>query len=104
MEIEGINKEAFYEQRREQILKGNYALSEVIIPNTGDETEDSIPSCNMRLKNVNMEQVAKLYIALKGQLKYMEEKYPLACLIAKTAYSIENMGSFEINCKENDED
>lgn len=88
IEINGIDKKGYYEQRREDVLKnGKYAKAEIII-----EKNSQMPLSNIELNKCGPIEISKLYVTMKGMIEYLEENYMEECLVGKLLFGLEDMG------------
>lgn len=93
-----VNKNELIKQRREEMLKGKYALAEIIV----SAKEPNYPSVILDYNDITLNELTILYAILGEIRKDMIEKYP-GILIANNFYEFQKKNAMEIDRKENKE-
>lgn len=78
-ELEIKDKEEFYRQRIDNMKKGNYIETRIVI--SKDENEPV--SSNIDIHGVSEEQVAEMILCLDELKKRLEKQYPMASAMSK---------------------
>lgn len=100
-EITVDNNLEFEKQRRQDILKGNYARIECIIPEEDlEERGSKMPYIQFELKNVSGIEIAYLYKSLQQLEKEIEDRFPGSVLYSNFSLGVHNLGSINKDSKE----
>lgn len=94
-----VNKNDFLKQRREEMLKGQYALAEIIV----SAKKPNYPSIILDYNDITLNELTILYAVLGEIRKDMIEKYP-GILIVNNFYEFQKKNAMEIDRKEKDEE
>lgn len=82
--------EEFNLQRREQLLKGDYARIEIIIENN-TENGSNVPYVHQDFNNCSLENIAFLIACMQSNLEQIKNNYPIADFVASKFITVEDI-------------